>query len=129
MYYIWVQSLEVITHYILEGREQLATYFSKSMSSSPINWACSATVLRMVREVLGYYQDVWKVVWKRSARQVKVVNFQIWALTSARQHNGLQMTEEIQAQINGMDETDVIPKLRPGGNYWKRHGGTNGYQN
>ena len=62
------------------------------MSSSPINWACSATVLRMVREVLGYYQDVWKVVWKRSARQ----------------HNGLEMTEEIQAQINGMYETDVI---------------------
>ena len=74
-----------------------------------------------------------KVVWKRSENkeenQVNVVNFQIWALTSARQHNGLQMTEEIQTQINGMDETDVIPKLRPGGNYWKRHGGTNGYQN
>jgi hypothetical protein len=27
------------------------------------------------------------------------------------------MTEEIQAQINGMDETDVC------GNYWKWHGG------
>ena len=51
----------------------------------------------------------------------------MWALISARQHNGLEMTEEIQAQINGMDETDVIPN-RPYGNYWKWARRYNGYQ-
>ena len=38
--------------------------------------------------------------------------------TTTQWVNGIEMTEEIQVQINGMDETDMIPNLSCG-NYWK----------